>query len=107
MVDENAPNAERVAEVEAGHSSELIDEFSLDPDAFGVVMVDGVQKAVFGGEEAWRGAGPKGEDGEGDEVEESHSASKDGEGGMIRRSVVVPPQTGNGSRNVDERVSTV
>lgn len=107
MVNENAADAEGVAEVKTRHGSELVDEFPLGPDAFGVVVVNGVKETVLGGEEARRGAGIEGEDGEGDKVEESHGAAEDGERGVIWGSIVVPPEASNGSRNMDERVGTV
>lgn len=89
--EERAANHQRVGEVQTRHGGELVDVHGVaDPETLVVPRADGVDETVAGREEAWRHAGPEGEDQEGEEVAEGHCAAHGGEGGVGGGGVVVP-----------------
>ena len=97
---------ERVAEVEGGHRRERVAEFVRGPDGAGAVLVDRVDEAVCGGEEARGHAGPEREDDKGEQVGERHGAAH-GRVNAERLCVVEVGEKGDRRWYVNERVYPV
>lgn len=90
VVEHGAADDEGVAEMHARHCGEGVDVVAAHPDGAGVVVADGVEEAVLGGEEAGGHAGVEGEGEEGEEVGEREGAADCGEGGVGGGDGVVP-----------------
>ena len=61
VVDHGAADDEGVAEMHARHGGEGVDEVAAHPDGGRFVVADGVEEAVFRGQQARRHAGVEGE----------------------------------------------
>ncbi len=89
--------------MEGGHRGERVAEFVGGPDGACAVLVDRVDEAVCGGEEARGHAGPEREDDKGEQVGERHGAAH----GCVdaeRLCVVEVGEEGYRRWYVDERV---
>lgn len=94
----------RLTEMHARHGSQRVDDLSLHPDTFRVVMADRIEEAVLLRQEAGWHCWVKDKGSKGKEIRQSESSSNDSKNRVVRGDIVIPR---NKSGNRSARVSSI
>ena len=77
VVEQCHPNTVGITEMHRWHSCQRVDIFPTHPNTLAIIVSDGIEEAIFLGEESWWHTWVEDEDYESEEVREGHRSAND------------------------------